>query len=1056
MIKKITFLTLFLFSLTIVAQTTVVSSGDTWKYYYNSSAPSNDGEGDTWKENAYDDSAWSSGPSKLGNDHSPTTSVGNNPVVHTTYFRHTFNVADASVYTDISFRAIRDDGIVVYLNGVEVWRDHMPGGTITHTTAANTPAVGGSDETTWFTSGSLTNTLITGSNTIAVEVHQVNSGSSDLSFDLELIGTPFATAEEIPADATWRYLDDGSDQGTAWRASAFDDSSWASGGAELGYGDGDETTTVGYGGDANNKHITTYFRKEFTIADHTAWGSLDLEAIRDDGMVVYLNGVEIWRDNITGAVSYNTLADSPEISGSAESTWLTTNVPSTGLITGTNVIAVEIHQQRVNSSDISFNFKLTPKVVTTPPTPTAEEIPADANWRYLDDGSDQGTAWRASAFDDSSWSYGNAELGYGDGDETTIVGYGPDANNKYPTTYFRKEFTIADHTAWNSIDLEAIRDDGMVVYLNGTEVWRDHISGTVNYNTYADSPAIGGGDESLWITTNIPASGLITGTNVIAVEIHQVNASSSDLSFNFKLTPSIVPVGAPSVVRGPYLQTGTSSSVIIKWRTNNPTESIVNYGTSLGSLSSSESDLSLKTDHEITITGLTPNTKYYYEIANLSSTYLPEDSEMYIKTAPVIGTDQFVRAWILGDAGTANTNQRNVRDQYYSYVSGASSNPGLTDMMLFLGDNAYNSGTDSEYQAAFFDIYEDMLRKSVAWSTLGNHDGYSVDFNTQSGPYYDIFSFPTAAEAGGTASGTEEYYSFDYANIHFIVLQSNNVDGGGNEPAFNTAQKAWLTTDINATTQDWIVAFFHHPPYTKGSHDSDNSGENGLQTMREQYLPILEAGGVDLVLSGHSHSYERSYFINGHTGISNTYSHGTHAVGTNGHLSGKADTADGEYTKAPTDTDGAVYITTGSAGKISGGSLNHNAMYASLNQLGSCVLEIESDGSTGQNMNVKFLTDSGTITDYFTINKSGITLSTDTDTLVDGEIKLFPVPANSLLNIDINQGENLKNIKIYDALGKVVKETQNKQINVSSLNAGLYIVQISTDKNEYFKNIIIK
>jgi hypothetical protein len=131
-------------------------------------------------------------------------------------------------------------------------------------------------------------------------------------------------------------------------------------------------------------------------------------------------------------------------------------------------------------------------------------------------------------------------------------------------------------------------------------------------------------------------------------------------------------------------------------------------------------------------------------------------------------------------------------------------------------------------------------------------------------------------------------------------------------------------------------------------------------------------------------------------------------------------------------------------------------MYASLNQLGSCVLEIEDDGSNGQNMNVKFITDSGAINDYFTINKSGLTLSTGSNELGSNDIKVYPVPANSLLNIDINQGETLKNIKIFDAVGKMVKETSNKQINVSTLNAGMYIVQIITDKGEHFKNIIIK
>ncbi len=97
-----------------------------------------------------------------------------------------------------------------------------------------------------------------------------------------------------------------------------------------------------------------------------------------------------------------------------------------------------------------------------------------------------------------------------------------------------------------------------------------------------------------------------------------------------------------------------------------------------------------------------------------------------------------------------------------------------------------------------FDVYSDMLKKSVAWSTLGNHDGHSATSSTQSGPYYDIFSFPKAGEAGGTSSGTEAYYSFDYANIHFMVLESHQLYD-------DSTQMDWCLSDIQETNQDWIV-----------------------------------------------------------------------------------------------------------------------------------------------------------------------------------------------------------------------------------------------------------
>lgn len=113
----------------------------------------------------------------------------------------------------------------------------------------------------------------------------------------------------VAAGAVWRYLDNGSNQGTAWRNPGFNDSAWASGPATLGYGGNGESTVVSFGPDANNKYITTYFRRTFTVSDLTAFGSLLLRVRRDDGAVVYLNGVEVFRTNMpTGTITSTTLA----------------------------------------------------------------------------------------------------------------------------------------------------------------------------------------------------------------------------------------------------------------------------------------------------------------------------------------------------------------------------------------------------------------------------------------------------------------------------------------------------------------------------------------------------------------------------------------------------------------------------------------------------------------------------------------------------------------------------------------------------------------------------
>jgi len=164
----------------------------------------------------------------------------------------------------------------------------------------------------------------------------------------------------------------------------------------------------------------------------------------------------------------------------------------------------------------------------------SQALPAGSSWSYLDDGSNQGVTWFSTGFDYSSWATSNAELGYGDGDETTVVSYGPSSANKYPTTYFRTSFNAtAANVANTALVLNAVRDDGMVVYINGVQVWSNNMAVTFNYLSYATA-TVGGAAEDAWISTSL-ANILVLGNNEIGVEIHQRSASSSDISFNFMI-----------------------------------------------------------------------------------------------------------------------------------------------------------------------------------------------------------------------------------------------------------------------------------------------------------------------------------------------------------------------------------------------------------------------------------------------------------------------------------------------------------------------------------------
>ena len=593
---------------------------------------------------------------------------------------------------------------------------------------------------------------------------------------------------------------------------------------------------------------------------------------------------------------------------------------------------------------LAFILSLTPSLARAADTTL---VPTGASWKYLDNGSDQGTAWRASSFDDSSWPAGLAQLGYGDGDEATTLGFGPDANNKFITSYFRRAFNVTNASLFTTVTLRLLRDDGAVVYLNGVEVWRTNMpTGTIGHLTTA-SVAIAGADETTFVQTTINPSLLVNGTNVLAVELHQSGGTSSDISFDLQLIGSD---NSASVTRGPYLQIGTPNSTVVRWRTNTATNSRVSIGTTQGSLTSNFDNATSTTEHEVVVSGLSPATKYFYSLGSTTQALAGNDSNHFFVTSPTAGTSSPTRIWVLGDSGTANASAQAVRNAYLTFTGTVH-----TNFWLMLGDNAYENGTDSEYQAAVFDMYPTILRQSVLWPTIGNHDTAQSSNPPAGLPYFAMFTLPANAEAGGMASGTEKYYSFDYANIHFICLDSMTSDRSSTGAMAN-----WLRADLASTTRQWTIAFWHHPPYTKGSHDSDT--EQNLVEMRQTFLPILEDGGVDLVLAGHSHSYERSFLIDGHYGTSSTF---TNAMKKDGGSGRPNET--GAYNKATLGAgahEGAVYAVAGSSGQISGGTLNHPAMFISLNNLGSMVFDVN-----GNTLDAKFLRENGAIADSFRIVK---------------------------------------------------------------------------------------
>ena len=342
-------------------------------------------------------------------------------------------------------------------------------------------------------------------------------------------------------------------------------------------------------------------------------------------------------------------------------------------------------------------------------------------------------------------------------------------------------------------------------------------------------------------------------------------------------------IGAPMAVgadlrRGPYLQSQGPNGITVRWRTDTSVRytSVLRYGKDFDHLDRAVAAMEIDghypgvRDWRVKLDGLEPDTTYYYALEADRATLCGADANHCFRTAPAPKAPHKLRFWTMGDFGANRPRNDSpaavmaakgpiepvlVRNGFRKFNRGQP-----LDGFILLGDNAYPTGSDEIYQAAFFNVYADELRSTPLWPCTGNHD---ID---------DAYAHLFAAGDGGTALGVPMpahgnlYYSVDLANLHLVVLdpwkgwfqQTTDVNYGPWQQ-----QLAWLKNDLAATEQEWIVVLNHFPVYCDGNYHSD---QGPLAALRQCLVPLLDHYGVDLFLSGHDHTYQRSYLLHGFTG----------------------------------------------------------------------------------------------------------------------------------------------------------------------------------------------
>jgi len=454
-------------------------------------------------------------------------------------------------------------------------------------------------------------------------------------------------------------------------------------------------------------------------------------------------------------------------------------------------------------------------------------------WRYKTFGDGDACpadgGWVEPGFDDVAWSEGCLPIGY---EQNLDICSGIEGQKW--TIFARKRFAVSDPTVYESLTLNLLYDDGVVAYLNGVEVARSVVPGTVDPAACKEA-ASDFHEATEYESFTVSVDRLVPGENVLAVQVHNRRLGSSDLVLGAELLGN--PPGPPRFTKGPYLQQPTATSVVVMWETQHPSSGRVFWGENAAEENEIE-DPAAGTVHKVTISGLFPGRRFFYRVTAENDRGETESAVFSFRTAPDFAAA--FRAVVYGDSREYVESHENVLNAI------ARSAPSV---LFHIGDFVTNGRDYEEWGEQFFVPARELLSRVPFFPIFGNHD-YEGE-----GPFwpYDLFSWPGVEDS-------VRWYASTYGCCRIVVLDGyvyESPSGPGSE------QYGWLEREIDSLAYRqaaWRLVFVHYPPFHSAA---GGQSDPSVIAVRENFLPLLEREPrADLLFSGHLHFYERSVIRN--------------------------------------------------------------------------------------------------------------------------------------------------------------------------------------------------